>query len=179
MTARTLETLIRLSTAHAKARLSHKVDETDAMAAEEILRFALFKEVLKPTRKSKKRKTDGVPVASDSESSDDDDAPAGGDDDEADVAKRMEMPASSTRGSVSPVKKSSAAAKGKGRGRTPRSRAASAEDEDEEMRPVEVDGGEDDEEVAIEEPSQGSQGVVAPERYVHLSCRVPSWRDSY
>ncbi|KAI5478455.1 minichromosome maintenance protein 3 [Pseudohyphozyma bogoriensis] len=49
LTARTLETLIRLSTAHAKARLSTEVQEKDARAAGEILRFALFKEVVKPT----------------------------------------------------------------------------------------------------------------------------------
>ncbi|OBT51629.1 hypothetical protein VE04_08113 [Pseudogymnoascus sp. 24MN13] len=44
MTVRTLETLIRLATAHAKARLSPIVEERDALAAEAILRFALFKE---------------------------------------------------------------------------------------------------------------------------------------
>jgi len=56
MTARTLETLIRLSTAHAKARLSSKVEYDDAVAAEEILRFALFKEVLKREKKHHKRR---------------------------------------------------------------------------------------------------------------------------
>ncbi|KAI0067929.1 ATP dependent DNA helicase [Artomyces pyxidatus] len=56
LTARTLETLIRLATAHAKARLSTKVEQRDASAAEEILRFALYKEVLKRQRKNKKRK---------------------------------------------------------------------------------------------------------------------------
>ena len=69
LTARTLETLIRLSTAHAKARLSAHVEERDAMAAEEILRYALFKEVLKPQRKKKRRLNNGqvVEVASDEE----------------------------------------------------------------------------------------------------------------
>ena len=56
MTARTLETLIRLATAHAKARLSSKVQEKDAKAAEALLRYALFKEVAKRTRKNKKRR---------------------------------------------------------------------------------------------------------------------------
>ncbi|WVQ82394.1 hypothetical protein IAT38_004522 [Cryptococcus sp. DSM 104549] len=55
LTARTLETLIRLSTAHAKARLSRTVDERDAMAAEEILRFALFKEVVRPERRKRRK----------------------------------------------------------------------------------------------------------------------------
>ncbi|KAM5438568.1 MCM DNA helicase complex subunit [Microsporum ferrugineum] len=73
MTARTLETLIRLSTAHAKARLSNRVDEKDAKAAEAILRFALFKEVVEDERR-KRRKTANVPESdSDSDDSDDDD----------------------------------------------------------------------------------------------------------
>ncbi|WVO16414.1 hypothetical protein L204_104089 [Cryptococcus depauperatus] len=55
LTARTLETLIRLSTAHAKARLSSHVDERDAMAAEEILRFALFKEVIRLERRKRRK----------------------------------------------------------------------------------------------------------------------------
>ncbi|TFY80190.1 hypothetical protein EWM64_g3829, partial [Hericium alpestre] len=44
LTARTLETLIRLATAHAKARLSPKVEDADAKVAEDIMRFALFRE---------------------------------------------------------------------------------------------------------------------------------------
>ena len=56
MTPRTLETLIRLSTAHAKARLSSKVEYDDTVAAEEVLRFALFKEVLKREKKQHKRR---------------------------------------------------------------------------------------------------------------------------
>lgn len=54
ITARTLETLIRLATAHAKARLSSRVEESDAEVAEEMLRFALFKEVV--SNKHKRRK---------------------------------------------------------------------------------------------------------------------------
>lgn len=73
MTARTLETLIRLATAHAKARLSPAVDERDALAAEEILRFALFKEVLKPERRKKRKLNNGQPVDGDA-SSDEEDA---------------------------------------------------------------------------------------------------------
>ncbi|KTW31417.1 hypothetical protein T552_00061 [Pneumocystis carinii B80] len=55
ITARTLETLIRLSTAHAKVRLSQKVEEKDAYVAEEILRYSLFKEIVKDERRKRRR----------------------------------------------------------------------------------------------------------------------------
>jgi DNA replication licensing factor MCM3 len=73
MTVRALETIIRLSTAHAKSRLSNRVEERDALAAEAILRFALFKEVIEDESRSKRRKT--RPLADESsgnESSDSD-----------------------------------------------------------------------------------------------------------
>ena len=69
MTARTLETLIRLATAHAKARLSHKVEEKDAEAAESILRFALFKEVVEDERKKRRKVSHADAMSSDSSSS--------------------------------------------------------------------------------------------------------------
>jgi DNA replication licensing factor MCM3 len=71
ITARTLETLIRLSTAHAKSRLSKRVEEKDAKIAEEILRFALFKEVVE-TKRNKRRRVDPDAMSTDGESSDDD-----------------------------------------------------------------------------------------------------------
>ncbi|CAJ2502086.1 Uu.00g049390.m01.CDS01 [Anthostomella pinea] len=74
LTVRTLETLIRLATAHAKSRLSNRVDERDALAAEGILRFALFKEVVEDESKKKRRRTTRqVESASSSEESSDDD----------------------------------------------------------------------------------------------------------
>jgi DNA replication licensing factor MCM3 len=81
MTARTLETLIRLATAHSKARLSSRVELKDAEVAEDILRFALFKEVVRPERR-KRRRVDGglgddgdvdMDGSSDSDDSDNDD----------------------------------------------------------------------------------------------------------
>ncbi|KAK4204871.1 putative DNA replication licensing factor mcm3 [Triangularia verruculosa] len=70
MTVRTLETLIRLSTAHAKSRLSNRVEERDAIAAESILRFALFKEVIEDESRKKRRKT--RPLADEKSDSDSD-----------------------------------------------------------------------------------------------------------
>ncbi|KAI4855590.1 DNA replication licensing factor mcm3 [Aureobasidium sp. EXF-8846] len=77
MTARTLETLIRLSTAHAKSRLSNRVEQKDAEVAEGILRFALFKEVAEDERR-KRRKTRAATetLSSDEGSSDDEDMDA-------------------------------------------------------------------------------------------------------
>jgi hypothetical protein len=51
--------LIRLATAHAKARLSPKVEERDASAAEDILRYALFKDVVKRQRRKKRKLNHG------------------------------------------------------------------------------------------------------------------------
>jgi len=74
MTARTLETLIRLATAHAKARLSNRVEQKDAEQAEQILRFALFKEVVADERR-KRRKISRAPdaMSTDDDNSSDDD----------------------------------------------------------------------------------------------------------
>ncbi|CAK9438343.1 uncharacterized protein LODBEIA_P25670 [Lodderomyces beijingensis] len=74
ITARTLETLIRLASAHAKVRLSRSVEVKDAKVAEEMLRFALFKEIAKKQHKKKKRKTEQQIVASESEESEEEES---------------------------------------------------------------------------------------------------------
>ncbi|KAJ4989616.1 MCM2/3/5 family protein [Stagonosporopsis vannaccii] len=74
ITARTLETLIRLSTAHAKSRLSKRVEQKDADVAEQILRFALFKEVVQDDRRKRRRTArDPDAMSTDEEDSDEDD----------------------------------------------------------------------------------------------------------
>lgn len=45
VTARALETMIRLSTAHAKCRLSKTIDLKDAEACIELIQYAYFKKV--------------------------------------------------------------------------------------------------------------------------------------
>ncbi|KWU46255.1 MCM-domain-containing protein [Rhodotorula sp. JG-1b] len=88
MTVRALETLIRLSTAHAKARLSPDILEEDAVAAEEILRYALYKEVVKANKPNSKRRKLNKPRRGDKgsgeESSDEDGSDSSDDDDEDD-----------------------------------------------------------------------------------------------
>ncbi len=73
VTARALETLIRLSTAHAKLRLSKTVDESDVEAVFEILKFALYDNA-QPSARSKKNDADLAGQAEFGDS-DGDDAP--------------------------------------------------------------------------------------------------------
>jgi DNA replication licensing factor MCM3 len=94
ITARTLETLIRLSTAHAKARLSKRVEQRDATVAEQILRFALFKEVVQDDRRKRRRTArDPDAMSTDGESSGDDNE----DGDEQETAEPRHTGGPSTR----------------------------------------------------------------------------------
>lgn len=71
VTVRTLETLIRLSTAHAKARLSPTVQPVDAEAAIELVQFAYFKKVLEKPKRKRKRNDDASDNEADGENEDD------------------------------------------------------------------------------------------------------------
>ncbi|KAF2109896.1 DNA replication licensing factor MCM3 [Lophiotrema nucula] len=88
ITPRTLETLIRLATAHAKARLSKRVEQKDAENAEQILRFALFKEVVENERRKRRKITRDPDAMSTGEDSSDDDDEEDGDEREATTPSR-------------------------------------------------------------------------------------------
>ena len=115
MTARTLETLIRLATAHAKSRLSPKVEERDASAAEDILRYALFKDVVKRQRRKKRKLNHGGASARRG-----DDGEEGSDDEDDENSEEEEVPPERMTAPVpaaAAVKKTAAKGAIPGRGR--------------------------------------------------------------
>ena len=94
--------MIRLATAHAKARLSPKVESVDAKQAEEIMRFALFREVPKRQRRKKRKLNNGAAVRKGSDGSDVDDGESDDSDDEPAPAERMTSPVATTTAPVPP-----------------------------------------------------------------------------
>ncbi|CAG8438055.1 14721_t:CDS:10 [Acaulospora morrowiae] len=70
MTPRALDSLFRLATAHAKARLARTVTKADALVAEEIVKFALFKKV--EEKRNKKHKPTVISDDEEDDSSGDD-----------------------------------------------------------------------------------------------------------
>lgn len=72
VTARTLETLIRLSTAYAKARMAKTVSTQDAKAAIELVQYAYFKKVLEKEKKKRRRGEDMDGVEEEFDDDDDD-----------------------------------------------------------------------------------------------------------
>ncbi|KAK4099640.1 MCM-domain-containing protein [Parathielavia hyrcaniae] len=123
MTVRTLETLIRLATAHAKSRLSNRVEERDAAAAEAILRFALFKEVIQDESRKKRRKT--RPLEDDNGDSDSD----GSDDSDGDEANGTAR-SSTARTSIARAASASQRARNNARRRPPRRQGGSPDGAD-------------------------------------------------
>jgi DNA replication licensing factor MCM3 len=152
LTARTLETLIRLATAHAKARLSPKVQVVDAKAAEEIMRFALFKEVLKRQRRKKRKLNSGAAAGAKSKDGDEtDDESDEESSDEQDSPQRMSMPPQEQR--------TNEKAKALSDGNATQDTAGGDESQDVQMA---VDGS--------APAGQSSNGNIRPERLVYSVC---------
>lgn len=161
MTARTLETLIRLSTAHAKARLSSKVEERDAIVAEGILRFALFKEVQKKSS-NKKRKLNTGKAAGESSEEEEEDAEADSSSEEEEDTRQRTRAGVKTGAAKTPARKgrlsqavtSPPAASGA-------SRSAAGQTQDTEM-------------MDLDESQAGNTGptMIAPERYELFRSRL-------
>lgn len=77
-----------MATAHAKARLSPKVESTDASAAEAIMRYALFKDVPNRQRRKKRKLNNGGAVRR----GDDDSGEEGEEDEEEEATEDEEEP---------------------------------------------------------------------------------------
>ncbi|VAH20312.1 unnamed protein product [Triticum turgidum subsp. durum] len=86
ITARTLETIIRLSTAHAKMKLRHEVLKTDVEAALQVLNFAIFHKELTDMEDREQRETEKQQAEQDAGAGGDNvDGPGGSGNDPMDV----------------------------------------------------------------------------------------------
>jgi len=162
MTARTLETLIRLSTAHAKARLSSKVEEQDAIVAESILRFALFKEVQRKAPNKRRKLNTGKPEAGESSESEGEEM---GSDDES-SGDDGPPPATRTGGRPSVGAKAPVTRRSKAAGAAALMSPVAAADSSHTM-PADT---QDEEMMELDESQDVNAGParVAPERYAPL-----------
>jgi DNA replication licensing factor MCM3 len=118
VTARTLECMIRLSTAYAKSRLSENVEKEDAEHALQLVNFAYYNEAEKKTREEESDDDD------DDEDPNDDDGDAGASQRTAPrTPKTPKTPKSAAKSpktsasAVLPPSTSKPAAKGKGKGK--------------------------------------------------------------
>lgn len=154
LTARTLETLIRLSTAHAKARLSSRVEKSDAEAAEQILKFALFRELaVKENERNKRRRTGAANSSDESEGDSDDD-----DSDGSDTNFRGYTSRSNTRGTARRIA-------------TPRTRNQRQPRASQATRTVPDD---DDDEADEEEADEGPTGAESQLSRMSIASSMPS-----
>ncbi|KAI9031368.1 MCM2/3/5 family-domain-containing protein [Hyaloraphidium curvatum] len=177
VTVRSLETLIRLSTAHAKARLSPVVEKEDAEKAQEIVKFMLFHEVQKSSRKRRKTEHNENNDSSSEEGSDDDDeAPkpsttprrrnARASTAEDDSVERMENMSLDANGDPAP-------SSSRRRGRKQAVPVQSPEDEETQDSGAAMDAAEDDSGMELEQPGKATQdpehmtygglGIMAPD----------------
>lgn len=95
-----------MATAHAKARLSSKVEEIDAVQAEEIMRFALFKEVPKRQRRKKRKHANGVAARrseEDAEGSSDEESDSGNEAEEEHMSTPPAAPAPAKNQTQDPI----------------------------------------------------------------------------
>lgn len=97
ITARCLETMIRLACAHAKCRLSNVVNEEDALVACEIVEQAFSHDDMHASRKRRGRRG-GTGADSSDESTDDDEGSNDGDEAEVEVEGVVQSSASRRRG---------------------------------------------------------------------------------
>jgi len=170
LTARTLETLIRLATAHAKARLSPKVEERDASAAEDILRYALFKDVVKRQRRKKRKLNHGGAAArrdGDGEEGSDDEDDENSDEEEVPPEERMTTPASvPVAAAVKKIAAKEAAMPGRGISQDPIWGAAASASADTQSEDVQMQM-DLDSTTTVHDPS-----TIRPDRYVTDPCET-------
>ncbi|KAK5086570.1 MCM DNA helicase complex subunit [Lithohypha guttulata] len=170
ITARTLETLIRLSTAHAKARLSNEVSVSDAEKAEGILRFALFREMPEKEGQHKRRKTANVDL---SEETDDSDNSDGSDDSDGDrPAATTRSARSSRRNGTTPTSRGTPRPNGTTRRGPPRSsqpRTIPNEDDDDED-----EGTEEETQNTTSSRRTGQTGAESQLSRMSLASSMPS-----